>query len=1147
MSKQPKKLTYTKLGQREHVLKRPDTYVGSIRPTTVETYVADLSFDRIYKKEITYIPALHRIFVEVLSNVIDNKWRSEEHSVECNKIKIAYNSDKMMFSITNDGLCPFVEKHSTEDIYIPELIFGTLLTSSNYDDEEERMTSGRNGIGVKAVNIFSSYFEIKIIDSINQKEYTQVWEKNMSERHPPKIKSTSLKNSYTTVSWIPDFNYFKIEGYSEDMLNLYTKYILDMAMITKLPIYYNDSKIHIKTLLDYSKLYLPNEEREEFKEFCFIKTKDSEVVIQTSEKKDSGCISFVNGVNTIRGGVHVDEWYESILRPLVNKINNPKRPQINISHLKSYFRMYVVCMLKNPEFDTQSKEFLTAPKKLDTSVLPKHTNSILKWSFREKIEEYIKSKELSLLKDKEKKTKSYKAIPGFDPANNAGGKNSSECTLILCEGTSAKTYAVTGIPHGIDFGDGKGVKEGRDWFGIYPLRGKLLNTRNANVTQISKNKEITELVQILGIKHGEDYSSEEKFKTLNYGRLMIMTDQDVDGAHIRGLIINFIDSLFPSLLDRNFILSMQTPIVRMFFKSSQLLFYNIKDYKKAKDLHTKKSTKFDIKYYKGLGTSNDKEIAETFGKKLILYNKTDKSCETINKAFHSKLTDERKEWMREYDPEKEPEKEKINDVLTGISFEDFIDHELIEFSIDDCKRNIPNLMDGLKESQRKVLYACFLKNLKWNSKTLKVAQLAGYVSEKTSYHHGEQCLFDTITRMACSFVDSNNIPLLFDDGQFGSRTYLGKDAANARYIFTKLNYLTRLIFKDSDDGLLDYLEDDGVSIEPRYFVPIIPMILVNGCEAIGTGWSSSIPEYNPLDIIERVKDWIKKKGYENNLFDSSDGITISEIEELVPYYRNFKGSIEKFTDDKYFCYGNYKQDKKEFEIDEIPIGYSLEKYKEILESFVEDGEIKGLKNYSTKNKPLFKFTSTNKFDHKKLKLVTTISTTNMVLFTEKGKIKKYSCPEEILNEFCKVRYHYYILRKQKLIKEIEKDLLISKNKRRFLKEVMSKELIIDNRDTVELIEELESKGYYGYIDSEDTDETKSNYNYLLRMHIRSFTKQKIEELEKTITTLEKELQILKSTSESEMWVNDLDILKTEYQKYEKESLKNLEEEKMKKK
>lgn len=1111
MSKEANK--YKKLDPISHIHKRPDMYVGTIRSKKEigEWVIKNLETLNITKHDVSYSQALLRIFVEALSNAIDNVWRSEKTDTPVTKIKITLDKDTGLTSVWNDGLGIPIQKNEDHDIWVPELIFGHLLSGSNYDDNEKRFSSGRNGLGIKLTNVFSKEFNIHIVNTKDGKSYKKKWYNNMKNSDKEVIKSSKLKNSFTQVSWVPDFEKFNIKNYTHVILSVYYRYILDAAMITGVNIFLNDKKIVIKNLTDYVKYYPKINE----KEIVYMKSKDCDVIVTPSDGSDFEQISFTNGVFNKDGGVHVEQWTKELFKPLLKKLNKPKKPHVNVKDIKKYFRIFIKCKVANPEFSSQSKTYFSSPE-IHTNIQTKNINAIMKWSIIENIKDIIKSKELLSLKKVEKRSKSFKKIEGFDPANNAGGKLSSECTLILTEGLSAKTYAVTGIQVGLN------GKSGRDWYGIYPLRGKLLNVRNASLKSITKNKEITDVIQALGLRTGVDYTKSENFKKLNYGKVMIMTDADVDGIHICSLILNFFHKLFPTLFKRKepYLTSMQTPIVKVFLQKKQLLFYREQNFNLFNKQNSNK--KFKIKYYKGLGTSSDKEIKETFGKKIIQYNEDDKLDQSMNKAFHSKSSNIRKTWLSNYDKDN-----LILDVdkpVIDMNISDYIDNELIKFSIDDCHRSIPNMFDGLKTSHRKILYATFKKNLKPSGKSMKVAQLAGYVAEHTNYHHGEQCLFETITKMAQDFPGSNNIPYLQKDGQFGSRLNGGKDAANARYIYTKLHKLTRLIYPEDDDVLLNYLEDDGDIVEPEFFIPIIPMILVNGCSAgIGTGWSCSLPSYNPLELVECIEIWIQNQ----TIFENDEEGLYSLIPELKPWYNNYTGKIEKVDNKKYVSYGNCIRDDNKRQVkvvvDELPISMWTEKFKSNAEDLLENKKIKNLKNYSTPDKVKFVITESIEMrcDVNTLKLKTYLSTSNMVLFTENSKLKKFETIDDIIEEFCKMRYKFYILRKKHQLKCLEVDLKYLKNKLRFLTEVINKQLVINNREEYELITEMSNKKY---------DKRNSTYDYLLNMNIRSFTKNKIETLKKEIEKNQKKINTLQKTSEKKLWLQDLNKFVKEYSK-----------------
>ena len=678
-------------------------------------------------------------------------------------------------------------------------------------------------------NVFSEYFAVKGLDPENKKLFFQEWTNNMQLAQEPEIESTKNKKGYTEVSWIPDFSQFKMKGYTQDIIDLYCRYVVDAAMLTGVKVYFNDVLIPVKTLKDYAQLYTSTES----KDSLFINTKDAQVVIMPSTGFQT--ISFVNGVYTSLGGTHVDAWAEAAFRPIVVKLSKPKGSTFTIADVKKYFRLFVSQKVSNPEFESQSKHKLESPVKV--SFKKTHATAMLKWSV---INDIKRSKEIVVLKKLERKKKNFIKIDGLDPANNEGGKYGRECTLILVEGLAAKTYAVKGIEVGA-FG-----KQGRDWFGIYALRGKVLNVRNAKAASIANNAVISDIIKALNAKMDADYTDDKAFNSLRYGKILIITDADVDGIHISGLLQNMVHDLFPTLLERAepFVTSMQTPIVRVYLQGkNERLFYDEREYQKYVTNFNKKYPGKDInkKYYKGLGSSSDQDIADTFGQKMVEFQNDENTSFNMNKVFHTKQSDARKTWLENYNSNHVALKWNGDKQETvSLNMSDFLNTEMIKFSLNDCKRSLPSLMDGLKEGNRKTLYACFLRNLK---KSIKVAQLAGYVSEHTAYHHGEQNLYETITRMANSFIGCNNIPLLARGGQFGTRIHGGKDAASARYIFTHLDKMTRYLFKQEDDVLLDHVVDDGDVVEPKFYVPILPTILINGCTVgIGTGWSCCASE-----------------------------------------------------------------------------------------------------------------------------------------------------------------------------------------------------------------------------------------------------------------------------------------------------------------
>lgn len=1117
------KQKYEKKKPIEHCLLRPDMYIGSTRIRSVDEYIAWKQDGEDYKivlRTIKSSPAILRIFIEALSNAIDNVERSSKTSTPCTKIKVTIDPDTGRTSIWNDGDVVPVELHEEEGCYNHTMIFGQLLTGSSYNDEEERMIAGRNGLGIKLCNIFSTEFEVKGFDPVTKKLFTQTWTNNMRSSGKPRVTTSRLVKGYTQVTWTPDFARFGLQKYTKDIIQLYTRHVLDAAMLSKVSVYFNDELISIKSLSQYSGLYrAPTDEK------ILIKNKDSLVLVTPST--EAQVVSFVNGVYTRLGGQHVDAWCEAIFRPIVDKFNGKgrrsktKTPKINITDVRQFFRLFIVASVVRPEFDGQEKNKLESPA-IKASIKKTHISAICKWSVMDKIEDIIRAKEMVVLRKAERKKKNVK-IDGLDPANNAGGKHSSSCSLFICEGLSAKTYVVAGIDTGV-YG-----KSGRDWFGVLPVTGKVLNVRNATPTSIAANKVIVSLIQTLGLSHGVDYRLAKNFKTLRYGRVIVVADADVDGIHIEGLIMNLIHTLFPTLLQRDvpYIVSMKTPIARVFRgRSKDLLFY---DERRFNDYLVKSETKVNAKYYKGLGTTREEDVPDTFGLKMVEYVNDEHATTNMNKVFHKKYADERKTWLGDYCPDRYTFSLDDQGPSCTMQISDFLDGEMIKFSHADCGRSIPSGIDGLKESQRKILYAVRKRKLNFTGKSLKVAQLSGYTAEHSNYHHGEQNLQDTIVGMASGFPGTNNIPLLYPDGGFGTRLEGGKDAASARYIFTKKEALTDYIFRSEDDPLLTPVNDDGDLVQPEHYIPIIPMILVNGCTAgIGTGWSCTVPCFNPLDIIASIRIWIENDG-EVMLEEPDTGEVCCLLPELVPWYRGFKGEITPSSDNRFITQGILTRGNKKniTEITELPIGMWTNRFKETCEDLVLNKKLKSIKNYSSTQDVHFVLTESPdgiRCNISNMKLHTYLYTSNMVLFNEKDQLKKFDTVQEIIDKFCIVRLEYYDLRKKHQIKSLEQRLRILGNKERFITEVIAKTIPVMEQDETDTIVQLEERKY-------DKDLQDQNYNYLLRLPIRTFTTDKVQELQEDITGLQQQLSVLQKTRIEDIWLTELQELEKEYGKW----------------
>ena len=1080
MKKKKVEEIYQKLSQYEHILKRPDSYIGSIEFQKERLWVYNNETEKLEFRDIKYVPGLFKIFDEILVNAADNY--QIDKTMKYIKVDIKQKENKI--KIKNGGKGIPIQMHSKYNMYVPQLIFGNLLTSSNYDDNIKKVTGGRNGYGAKLTNIYSKTFIVETADKETGKKYTQKFYNNMLNFNEPKIEDYD-KEDFTCITFEPDLERFGMKELDDDIIALFEKRVYDMAGITpnSVSVYLNGKKLNVKNFEDYIRMYLDasKEEDEMDPPIVFEQPhKRWEVGMSLSESQFQQ-VSFVNAISTSKGGKHVDYVTDKIVKAILDKIEKKeKNLTIKPQHVKQHLWIFVNCLIENPVFDSQTKETLTSKKEdfgSEFDLSDSFIKKVLKTNIVERCLRYAKTREeeknLRKLNSGTKKTARLIGIEKLDDANWAGTRNSSKCTLILTEGDSAKSLAMAGIE-----------VVGRDSFGCFPLRGKLLNVRECSTHKILKNQEVQYLMKILGIKIGESYTD---VKNLRYGSILIMTDQDVDGSHIKGLIINFIHTFWPSLIKLNgFVRQFITPILKASKGKEVISFYTIPEYKKWVEEKGKKIKGWKIKYYKGLGTSSNKEAQEYFANiqrhRIDFEYKSEKDDESIDMAFNKKKTEERKNWLMNFDPNTPP----LNLDVTKISYNKFINRELILFSMYDNQRSIPSLCDGLKPSERKILYGCFKKNLR---EEIKVAQLVGYISEHTAYHHGEQSLAGTIVAMAQNFVGSNNINLLMPNGQFGTRNKGGKDSASSRYIFTELNKVTRHIFNQNDSPLMDYIFEEGQKIEPKWYLPIIPMILVNGCEGIGTGWRSQIPCFNPHEIVESLKSKLKGNGFL----------------KIEPWYKGYQGEIKENPNKEghYIVKGKYHWDEEipnKVIITEIPIKKWTEDYKYFLQELMgieiisrenddkskkkggkkkktekkdEEEEkkkkkkeiiIEDLRENHTYNRVCFevtlleeyakKFKNDEELFLKTFNLTTSINIKNMVLFSPEGKLKKYNSIEEILETFYNLRLQFYHTRKEYMISVLKKEVATLSNKARFIKMVIEDELIIKKKKRVILVNEL---------------------------------------------------------------------------------------------
>ena len=499
---------YVKLTQIEHVLLRPDTYIGSViseqRDVFVATNYDKISDTKIELKNINYNSGFLKLFDEVITNASDYSINTGQVTY----IKVNISDDNI--SVENDGPGIPVVIHDKEKIYIPEMIFGHMLTGSNYNDEEERFGGGRNGLGVKLVNIYSKKFIIETADGI--KSYKQEFKNNLSIIGKPTIRKS--KHNFVRVTYYPDYEKFGLEGITEYLKSVLVRRVLDIAAYNpSVKVYLNGRKTPINTFRDYMKLYVNDNNN-----LYYDKINDEwEIGILKSPTDSFSQVSMVNGISTIIGGTHVNFISNQVVNLIKDTITKTNK-DINIKpfDIKNRLLLFVNCKIVNPVFDNQTKENLTSRLNGITKDFNINDNLIKRLSkddmFSDIIELSMLREKINLSKELNKVVNKRVRIDKLLDANKAGTNESDKCYLMLTEGDSARSFAVTGFS-----------QTGRDYFGAFPLKGKPLNVRDVPISKIKENDEIKNIIQIIGLEFGKKYKNT---KNLRYGKVVILSDSD---------------------------------------------------------------------------------------------------------------------------------------------------------------------------------------------------------------------------------------------------------------------------------------------------------------------------------------------------------------------------------------------------------------------------------------------------------------------------------------------------------------------------------------------------------------------------------------------------------------------------------------------
>lgn len=1161
-----------KQDMRQHIYDIPDTYIGAIARSERETFAFSLTENRYYKCNVDYPESIDRLFLEAISNSGNNADETRREGKDPGSIWIWVNDE--IITIKNTGnVIPIEANKQHPELSNPEMIFGKLMTSSNYDENVVRMGCGRNGFGAKLINIFSKKFEVYICDAKSKKQYNGVWSKNMTRFDVNEISKYKGKETFVEVKWHLDFNRFSIEKYSEEMINCFARFAVDFSFTCKIPIIFNDICIDackgdkfvsflfpdkeltqrkgIISYYEWEEGYCPelNEEKQTLSSSINYKKHIATTELFLLDTPSESVIhSYVNGLITVDGGTHVDSVTKEVFKKIADLFNQKNDKKIGVKDVKSHISIILNCRLPNPTYTSQTKTKLQSPS-IKINFPKKNYEKMMKWNFIKYIFQDIEIKNYMQLKKTDgKKSKRVFSTKGED-ANFAGSKYSEICQFYIVEGGSASSYARRR----------RDILGGKDYFGFCAIRGKPLNVTNAPPEQLNKNKEFADIKQYLGLCEGVDYTLPENRKKLRYGKVIICTDADTDGLHICGVLLNFFRERFPSLLEIGMIARPQIAMIKVFDKKEKIVarYYSEKEFSRDKDKYSNKK-KYYIQYFKGLATSSEDDVKDDIQHAHIVnFNYDDTAEMTLNFAFNNKFSDVRKKWIEEFDPESASTTRKSSPLKVSIrknkKSKKVADNEIVEipskiqdvtnfvkqdgmlYTMDNLIRAIPMIWDGLKDAQRKLLWEALQLFKTGGSARIKVSQFASRTAADTAYGHAETALVDVTMKMTAKYSGSNNLPYFNAKGLFATRDDCGnkKDIPAGRYPNIQLHEWCRIAYPRDLMNLVPQKVEEGLVIEPEFLPCIIPMHLINGAKGIATGWMTEIVNYKVEDCIE----WIRCKN------------EFKETPKLFPYYNNWNGRLEisdkpiselsledeevsseidenvniktkNFEGKHLRTIGKYTitfNDKNEniIEITELPIGRSFKSYRKWLDLLVQDKYLKGYDDHSTTEIPHYILYGLTLPDNKpislaNLGLIKSYSMNQMNLIDEKGHPFNFKTPEDILEAYYSKILSLFEELYHFLIQQLKDKIKYEKNKLKFLQLVVDDKLIISKRPKQDILDDLTDNGIL--------------HEVYLKSGAPDFCDENIQIVKDEIENLKEEMKIQKSKSPQSMWNEKLSEL-----------------------
>ena len=1175
------------------------------------------------KKSIKSPEAVERTGLEIFSNATDCSLDSIKKGVDICDVEFKMNKTEV--SIKNGGLVfPIKKREFPQEgtkkmikMWVIEASFGRINTSTNYDEDDEENADvnviGKFGIGSKATNIFSKKFKVVVVNAIAGQKYTQIWSNNMKEVSEPEIEPTKAKESYVEVTYTLDFEKFgyRKHEYTEEDFQLFERHCIDFAYSSGIPIKFNERRYNIQSDEEYIEFYFGKdknrkilnwkeaEERTEAKGRSKQGTYTPETRVYVFDTPNKGeVIGFVNGLMIKQGGTFVDEVAKKFCQPIMDSFNKESDSRIGVGHILPHVTFLINCKFRiRPEFTSLTKV------KLQNQFLkfngPSYdiARKVKSWDLITNLK-YMQSIKITKKNDG-KKVMGLLIKKAFD-ANLAGGPQSERCILALSEGDSGNT-AIT------EWRDQYPEGTGKDFLGSLPLRGKGLSVRKMDfgnkkhLERYNRNSEITKIKQMLGLKEGVDYSDDANFRKLRYHKLWIFADMDDDGAHIISICLDFLATRYPGLLSRpDFVEYPLFPYVIIMSKNGKvtLRFYSMAEYKSWARVNGSDAKWDKPRFLKGLGSMDPEDVAgeyANFRRVVCSYGRRDE--DTLRMAFTAgpAAANIRKKWMlaytepsaEDYDFKKNFPYERIKDREIGSNgylFQEPIRHflniRLRQFSLATVRRCIPYLTSSLKTSQLDIVWGTldmWKPTVGKKKYTLtKLTTLGAHCITLTHYEKGETSLHETLKKMSLPYIGKNNLPYYTVKGGTGSRENGEKICSAARYLELSPQWWLPYVFRNEDRPLLKMVKESGKELKPYLLRPILALVLINGARGAATGWSTEIPNFHPLDLVQWHLDKLRGK----------------TPKELIPWYRHFKGEVEikdvdsndrslrrpkKMENDEEDIVEtmdasqeedpdneddvaavsedaddnskseNEKKEKKEahlvkclvlsgtmkrekdgsYLITELPVGRWTKPYVDSFKYAIAKDKkdktekciLRQIKDNSDKNNIKIRVwprEEGNKLKRKQLDLVKSKRLTNFLLLDDQGIPKKYKDATEILEDFHSGKLTHYKERKDYIVKKFEEEITDLKEKIRYIKHVIDKKLKVRNRPQKDIFADMD----------------KFNFDHKLYPwgHIRYLSVEGLQELNDQLAAVMDKFKEYKEIPASQHFADELRQFRDEYKK-----------------